>query len=104
MYPAVFATRPAEEWEAMLAPKGIACVASFDDSHSEFTCTDPVLLETVAGRGLESSQQRRRCTEIGVDGPDDRLAFIKREIVDAYLDHRSDSSRGSQWAVSPGPP
>ncbi len=43
---AVFATRPAEEWEAMLAPKGIACVASFDASHSEFTCTDPVLLET----------------------------------------------------------
>ena len=43
---AIFATKPAEEWEAMLTPKGIACVASFDDSHSEFTCTDPVLLET----------------------------------------------------------
>ncbi|MBW8825320.1 MAG: CoA transferase [Acidobacteria bacterium] len=41
-----FAAKSAKDWEAMLVPKGIACVASFDASTSEFTCTDPVLQET----------------------------------------------------------
>jgi crotonobetainyl-CoA:carnitine CoA-transferase CaiB-like acyl-CoA transferase len=42
----IFATRDATEWEAMLVPAGVACVAAFGASHSEFTCTDPVLRET----------------------------------------------------------
>jgi crotonobetainyl-CoA:carnitine CoA-transferase CaiB-like acyl-CoA transferase len=40
---ALFATRVAEEWEALLVPAGVACVAAFGASHSEFTCTDPEL-------------------------------------------------------------
>ncbi len=42
----IFATRPAGEWEHLLTPAGVACVEAFDASHSEFTCTDPVLRET----------------------------------------------------------
>jgi crotonobetainyl-CoA:carnitine CoA-transferase CaiB-like acyl-CoA transferase len=42
----LFATRPADEWEAVLVPRGVACVAAFGASHSEFTCTDLVLRET----------------------------------------------------------
>jgi len=42
----IFATRAASEWEALLVPRGVACVAAFEASHSEFTCTDPVLRET----------------------------------------------------------
>ena len=42
----LFATRPASEWEAHLTAAGVACVEAFDASHSEFTCTDPVLRET----------------------------------------------------------
>lgn len=42
----VFATRPAAAWEELLVPAGVACVAAFGASHSEFTCTDPVLRET----------------------------------------------------------
>ena len=41
-----FATRPASEWEAHLTGTGVACVEAFDASHSEFTCTDPVLRDT----------------------------------------------------------
>jgi crotonobetainyl-CoA:carnitine CoA-transferase CaiB-like acyl-CoA transferase len=41
-----FATRPAAEWEALLAPHGVACVEVFLASHSEFTCTDKVLRES----------------------------------------------------------
>jgi crotonobetainyl-CoA:carnitine CoA-transferase CaiB-like acyl-CoA transferase len=43
---ALFATRTAAEWEALLVPRGVACVAAFGASHSQFTCTDPVLRET----------------------------------------------------------
>jgi crotonobetainyl-CoA:carnitine CoA-transferase CaiB-like acyl-CoA transferase len=42
----LFATREAAEWEELLVPHGVACVAAFGASHSEFTCTDPVLRET----------------------------------------------------------
>ncbi len=42
----ILATRPAGEWEHLLTPAGVACVEAFDASHSEFTCTDPVLRET----------------------------------------------------------
>ncbi|MDQ1433099.1 MAG: hypothetical protein QOF40_3701 [Actinomycetota bacterium] len=42
----VFATREAAEWEEQLIAAGVACVEAFDASHSEFTCTDPVLRET----------------------------------------------------------
>ena len=42
----LFATRPASEWEAHLTALGVACVEAFGASHSEFTCTDPVLRET----------------------------------------------------------
>ncbi len=42
----LFATRDAQEWEGLLVPAGVACVSAFDASHSEFTCTDPVLRET----------------------------------------------------------
>ena len=37
---------PPSEWEAHLTAAGVACVEAFDASHSEFTCTDPVLRET----------------------------------------------------------
>jgi len=43
---AVFASRAASTWEAELTAAGVACVEAFDASHSEFTCTDPVLRET----------------------------------------------------------
>ncbi len=43
---AIFATRPAAEWEALLVPAGVACVAAFGSTLSEFTNTDPVLRET----------------------------------------------------------
>jgi crotonobetainyl-CoA:carnitine CoA-transferase CaiB-like acyl-CoA transferase len=42
----IFASRKAEEWEELLVTAGVACVAAFGASHSEFTCTDPVLRET----------------------------------------------------------
>ncbi len=42
----VFAGRPASEWESMLVPQEIACVAASDVTLSEFTSTDPVLKET----------------------------------------------------------
>jgi len=42
----LFATRPAGDWEALLAPQGVACVEVFLASHSEFTCTDKVLRES----------------------------------------------------------
>ena len=42
----VFATRDAGAWEQFLTTAGVACVEAFDASHSEFTCTDPVLRET----------------------------------------------------------
>ncbi|MER5628402.1 CoA transferase [Streptosporangium sp. NPDC002544] len=42
----VFRGRDAEEWESDLAPRGIACVAVFEDTNSAFTNTDPVLKET----------------------------------------------------------
>ena len=42
----VFATRAAGEWEHLLTAAGVACVQAFEASHSEFTCTDPVLRET----------------------------------------------------------
>ncbi len=42
----IFATRAAPEWEALLVPARVACVAAFGGSHSEFTCTDPVLRDT----------------------------------------------------------
>ena len=42
----MFATRAAGEWEHLLTPAGVACVEAFEASHSEFTCTDPVLRET----------------------------------------------------------
>jgi crotonobetainyl-CoA:carnitine CoA-transferase CaiB-like acyl-CoA transferase len=42
----VFATRDAAAWEQLLTAAGVACVEAFDASHSEFTCTDPVLRET----------------------------------------------------------
>ena len=48
----IFATRAAPEWEALLVPQRVACVAAFGATHSEFTCTDPVLRETgLRGRG-----------------------------------------------------
>jgi crotonobetainyl-CoA:carnitine CoA-transferase CaiB-like acyl-CoA transferase len=43
---ALFATRPATEWEALLVPAGVACVAAYEGSHSQFTCTDPVVRDT----------------------------------------------------------
>ena len=42
----VFATRDAGAWEQFLTAAGVACVEAFEASHSEFTCTDPVLRET----------------------------------------------------------
>ncbi len=42
----IFRTRSAEDWEAALAPKGIACVAASSVGSSEFHCTDPVMRET----------------------------------------------------------
>jgi crotonobetainyl-CoA:carnitine CoA-transferase CaiB-like acyl-CoA transferase len=42
----VFANRDAHDWEDDLVPKGVAVVAAFDASFSEFTCTDPEMLET----------------------------------------------------------
>jgi crotonobetainyl-CoA:carnitine CoA-transferase CaiB-like acyl-CoA transferase len=42
----LFATRDSAEWEQLLVPAGVACVAAFGASHSQFTCTDPVLRET----------------------------------------------------------
>jgi len=42
----LFATRAAGEWEHLLTAAGVACVEAFDASHSEFTCTDPVLRAT----------------------------------------------------------
>lgn len=37
---AAFARRPAEDWEALLVPAGVACVKVFERSASEFTNTD----------------------------------------------------------------
>jgi crotonobetainyl-CoA:carnitine CoA-transferase CaiB-like acyl-CoA transferase len=42
----LFATRTATEWEELLVPRRVACVAAYEASHSQFTCTDPVLRET----------------------------------------------------------
>ena len=42
----VFAARPATEWESVLVPEGIACVAASEVTQAEFTNTDPVLKET----------------------------------------------------------
>ncbi len=42
----VFGTRTAIRWEELLVPRGVACVAAYDASHSQFTCTDPVLRDT----------------------------------------------------------
>jgi crotonobetainyl-CoA:carnitine CoA-transferase CaiB-like acyl-CoA transferase len=42
----VFATRKADEWEALLVPQGVACVEAYAATTSEFTATDPVLRET----------------------------------------------------------
>jgi crotonobetainyl-CoA:carnitine CoA-transferase CaiB-like acyl-CoA transferase len=42
----ILATRPAAAWEQELSPKGVACVAAFEATNSEFTNTDPVLRET----------------------------------------------------------
>jgi crotonobetainyl-CoA:carnitine CoA-transferase CaiB-like acyl-CoA transferase len=42
----LFATRDAAKWEHELTGAGVACVEAFAASHSEFTCTDPVLRET----------------------------------------------------------
>ncbi len=42
----LFATQDARAWEELLTAAGVACVEAFDASHSEFTCTDPVLRET----------------------------------------------------------
>ncbi len=41
-----FAGDTAASWEQRLTDAGVACVEAFDASHSEFTCTDPVLRET----------------------------------------------------------
>ncbi len=49
-------------------------------------------LEPWASRGLESPEERCGCPEVGVDRPHDRLAFVRCEIADTYLDHRSESS------------
>jgi crotonobetainyl-CoA:carnitine CoA-transferase CaiB-like acyl-CoA transferase len=43
---ATFAGRDATEWEEKLVPEGVAVVAAFEASYSEFTCTDPVLRQT----------------------------------------------------------
>jgi crotonobetainyl-CoA:carnitine CoA-transferase CaiB-like acyl-CoA transferase len=43
---AAFRTKPAEEWEGMLAPRGIAVVQACESRFSEFTCTEPRLRET----------------------------------------------------------
>jgi crotonobetainyl-CoA:carnitine CoA-transferase CaiB-like acyl-CoA transferase len=42
----VFVTEAAAAWEERLTEAGVACVEVFGASHSEFTCTDPVLRET----------------------------------------------------------
>jgi crotonobetainyl-CoA:carnitine CoA-transferase CaiB-like acyl-CoA transferase len=42
----VFATGDAASWEQRLTAAGVACVEAYGASHSEFTCTDPVLRET----------------------------------------------------------
>jgi crotonobetainyl-CoA:carnitine CoA-transferase CaiB-like acyl-CoA transferase len=42
----VFATRKADEWEALLVSEGVACVEPYPATMSEFTATDPVLRET----------------------------------------------------------
>jgi crotonobetainyl-CoA:carnitine CoA-transferase CaiB-like acyl-CoA transferase len=42
----VFATDAAAAWEERLTNAGVACVEAYGASHSEFTCTDPVLRET----------------------------------------------------------
>jgi crotonobetainyl-CoA:carnitine CoA-transferase CaiB-like acyl-CoA transferase len=42
----VFATRKADEWEELLVPQGVAGVAAYPGTTSEFTATDPVLRET----------------------------------------------------------
>jgi crotonobetainyl-CoA:carnitine CoA-transferase CaiB-like acyl-CoA transferase len=42
----VFATRKADEWEALLVPQGVACVEPYPATMSEFSATDPVLRET----------------------------------------------------------
>jgi crotonobetainyl-CoA:carnitine CoA-transferase CaiB-like acyl-CoA transferase len=42
----LFGTRVAEDWESLLAPKGVGCVAVFTASMSEFACTDPAVRET----------------------------------------------------------
>ncbi len=48
---AVFAERPAPEWESLLAGVDVGCVAVREDSQSAFTLDDPVMRET--GRSLE---------------------------------------------------
>lgn len=42
----IFATKDAAVWESLLTPLGVGCVAACESSHSEFTCTDPVLRDT----------------------------------------------------------
>ena len=43
---ALFAQRPAAEWEATLAPQGIGCVEVYERSNSEFFSEDPVMRDT----------------------------------------------------------
>ena len=44
--PTCSSPRPPRAWEERLTEAGVACVEVFGASHSEFTCTDPVLRET----------------------------------------------------------
>lgn len=37
----VFKTRPAPEWQALMVPKGVACVTIYPDDFSDFVNTDP---------------------------------------------------------------
>jgi crotonobetainyl-CoA:carnitine CoA-transferase CaiB-like acyl-CoA transferase len=42
----VFSTKDAASWEDVLSAAGVGCAQAFAGSHSQFTCTDPVLRET----------------------------------------------------------
>jgi crotonobetainyl-CoA:carnitine CoA-transferase CaiB-like acyl-CoA transferase len=42
----VFQTKDAASWEEVLSTADVGCAQAFTGSHSEFTCTDPVLRET----------------------------------------------------------